>query len=113
MKKIFSEIKKNKWVRIISNKYFLIIILFAVWMIFFDTNSYLIHNELNNSIETLENNEKIYTDEIKRDKAFIEKMEDSNEVEKYAREKYYLKKKNEDIFIIEHQDSIKNKVKNE
>ncbi len=111
MKKIFSEIKKNKWVRIISNKYFLIIILFAVWMIFFDTNSYLIHNELNNSIETLENNEKIYKGEIEKDKAFIEKMKDSNEIEKYAREKYYLKKKNEDIFIIEHHDSIKKQSK--
>jgi cell division protein DivIC len=39
-------------------------------------------------------------------------MKDSNEVEKFAREKYYLKKENEEIFIIEHQDSIKNK-KNE
>jgi cell division protein DivIC len=36
-------------------------------------------------------------------------MKDSNEVEKFAREEYFLKKKNEEIFIIEHQDSIKNK----
>ena len=78
-------------------------------MFFFDTNSFFIHNELNNNIETLENNKKIYEDEIEKDKAFIEKMKDSNEVEKYAREKYYLKKENEDIYIIEHQDSIKTK----
>lgn len=76
-------------------------------MFFFDTNSFFIHNELNNSIETLENNKKIYKEEIEKDKIFIEKMKDSNEVEKYAREKYYLKKENEDIYIIEHQDSIK------
>ena len=36
-------------------------------------------------------------------------MKDSNEIEKFAREKYYLKKDNEDIYIIEHEDSIKNK----
>ena len=36
-------------------------------------------------------------------------MKDSNEIEKFAREKYYLKKNDEDIFIIEHEDSIKNK----
>ena len=36
-------------------------------------------------------------------------MKDSNEIEKFAREKYYLKKDDEDIFIIEHEDSIKNK----
>jgi hypothetical protein len=39
-------------------------------------------------------------------------MKDSNEIEKFAREEYFLKKKNEEIFIIEHQDSIKTK-KNE
>ena len=88
-------------------------LLFSIWMFFFDTNSYFIHNELNKSMETLENNKEIYKDEIKDDKAFIDKMKDSNEVEKYAREKYYLKKENEDIYIIEHQDSIKNKVENE
>lgn len=88
-------------------------LLFSIWMFFFDTNSYFIHNELNKSIETLENNKEIYRDEIKDDKAFIDKMKDSNEIEKYAREKYYLKKENEDIYIIEHQDSIKNKVENE
>ena len=109
MKKIFSKIKNNKWVRIFSNKYLLIVLLFSAWMFFFDTNSFFIHNELNNNIETLENNKKIYEDEIEKDKAFIEKMKDSNEVEKYAREKYYLKKENEDIYIIEHQDSIKTK----
>jgi hypothetical protein len=34
-------------------------------------------------------------------------MKDSLEMERYAREKYYLKKENEDIYIIEHQDSVK------
>lgn len=113
MKNYFSKIINNKWVRIFSNKYLLIVLLFSLWMFFFDTNSFFIHNELNNSIETLETNKKIYKDEIEKDKVFIEKMKDSNEVEKYAREKYYLKKENEDIYIIEHQDSIKNKVENE
>jgi cell division protein DivIC len=105
-----SDIKKNKWIRIISNKYLIIILIFAVWMFFFDTNSYLIHDELNTSIESLENNKEVYTTEIEKDKEFIEKMKDSNEIEKYAREKYYLKKENEEIFLIEHQDSIKNKI---
>ena len=99
--------------KIFSNKYLLIVLLFSIWMFFFDTNSYFIHNELNNSIESLENNKEIYKDEIEVDKIFINKMKDSNEVEKYAREKYYLKKENEDIYIIEHQDSLKNKAENE
>lgn len=102
-----SEIKKNKWIQIISNKYLIIILIFTIWMVFFDTNSYLIQDELNTSIETLEKNKEIYSTEIKKDKEFIEKMKDSNEIEKYAREKYYLKKENEEIFLIEHQDSLK------
>lgn len=104
----FSALKKNKWFRFISNKYVLIFLLFLVWMIFFDTNSYFIHKELNDDIDALEKSKEFYEEEIKNDKAFIEKMNDSDEVEKYAREKYYLKRENEDIYIIQHEDSIKN-----
>jgi len=89
----------------------LILILFIVWMLFFDTNSYLIHNELDSDINALEENAEFYQKEINQDKSFIKKMEDSNEMEKFAREKYYLKKENEDIYIIEHEDSIKKEEK--
>ena len=102
----FSEIKQKKWVRVLGNKYTIIFLLFIVWMIFFDTNSYFIHKELNDDINSLEDTKKFYRDEIEDDKKFIETMKDSNEVEKYAREKYYLKRENEDIFIIENKDSI-------
>ncbi len=91
----------------------LILILFLVWMFYFDTNSYFIHKELNDDVNALEETKEFYNEEIKNDKAFIEKMKDSDEVEKYAREKYYLKKQNEDIYIIEHKDSLKLKEKNE
>jgi len=87
----------------------LIVVGFGIWMIFFDTNSYLIHRELDKEIEGLENNAEFYQMEIDQDKSFMKKMEDSNEMEKFAREKYYLKKENEDIYIIEHEDSIKKK----
>ena len=102
----FSKLKNNKWFRVLSNKYLLITILFIVWMLFFDTNSYLIHRELNKEIEGLQENTDYYQKEIDNDKSFIEKMEDSTEMERFAREKYYLKKENEDIYIIEHEDSI-------
>lgn len=108
-----SEIRQNKWFRFISNKYVLILILFVVWMLFFDTNSFLIHNELNQDIKALENNKEFYKEEIKMDKTFIEKMKDSGEIEKFAREQYYLKKEKEDIFIIEHEDSIPKKKNDE
>jgi len=101
-----SELRNKRWVRILSNTYILILIFFIVWMFFFDTNSYFIHRELNEDIESLENTKELYQDEIRKDREFIEKMSDSNEMEKYAREKYYLKKDNEDIYIIQNADSV-------
>ncbi|MDA9803980.1 septum formation initiator family protein [Flavobacteriaceae bacterium] len=107
--KLFSKIKNNKWVRIFSNKYLIITVLFIIWMLFFDTNSYLIHHELNNDIKKLEKNKEEYLEEIMNDKLFIEKMKDTSEIEKFAREQYYLKRKNEEIYLIEHEDSVKTK----
>lgn len=85
--------------------------LFLVWMIFFDANSYLIHHELDSEINALDDNAEFYQKEINHDKIFIKKMEDSNQMEKFAREKYYLKKENEDIYIIVNEDSIKKEEK--
>ncbi|RMA64837.1 FtsB family cell division protein [Ulvibacter antarcticus] len=108
-----SELKQKKWLRLISNKYVLILLLFVIWMFFFDTNSFLIHNELNHDVNALEDNKEFYKKEIKNDKVFIERMKDSEQIEKFAREKYYLKKEKEDIFIIENEDSLKKKKKDE
>ena len=101
--------QRKKWIAYLGNTYVIVLILFIVWMLFFDSNSYLIHSELDEDIEALEENADFYREEIEEDKAFIEKMKDSNEIERYAREKYYLKKENEDIYIIEDADSLKNK----
>ncbi|EDM44740.1 hypothetical protein SCB49_14250 [unidentified eubacterium SCB49] len=76
-------------------------------MFFFDTNNWFIHEELDDDVEALEENIEHYKEEIMLDKKFLDKMKDSTEMEKFARENYYLKRENEDIFIIEHEDSIK------
>jgi cell division protein DivIC len=102
----FKGFKKNRWFKVLMSTYVLIVIGFAVWMIFFDTNSYFIHKELNEDIQALEENKEFYKKEIEKDKVFLDKMKDSNEIEKYAREKYYLKKEGEAIFIIENEDSL-------
>ena len=109
--KLISKIKNNKWIRIIGNKYLIITVFFVFWMLFFDTNSFLIHKELNDDIKKLEENKKAYLEEIINDKIFIDKMKDSLEIEKFAREQYYLKKENEEIYLIEHEYSVKTKNK--
>lgn len=104
---ILSNIRTTAWFRFISNWYVLILIFFLVWMLFFDSNSYLIHKELDGDINALEQNIEFYQSEIEKDRVFIEKIGDSFELEKFAREKYYLKKENEDIYIIQEEDSLK------
>ena len=106
----WKEIKKKKWFSILTNIYILILTVFVVWMIFFDTNSLLIHMELKKEINKLEKQKEFLEDEIEKDKEIIDRLSDPEELEKFAREQYYLKKKNEEIYIIEYQDSLKNSV---
>lgn len=99
---------RNKWIRRVSNKYVLIALIFIVWMLFFDANSFLVHRELNQEVKELESNKTYFEKEIQKDKEYLEKLKQEDELEKFARERYFLKKENEEIFIIEHEDSIKN-----
>jgi len=57
---------------IFLNKYILIVLLFVVWMLFLDTNSWFIHRELDQEIKELNNNKKYYIKEIIKDQ-FYEK----------------------------------------
>ena len=103
------DIKKKRWFSILTNIYVLILTVFVVWMIFFDTNSLLIHMELRKEIKKLEKQKEFLQEEIEKDKKVLDRLSDPEELEKFAREQYYLKKKNEEIFIIEYEDSIKTK----
>jgi cell division protein FtsB len=82
-------------------KYLIISISFLIWMTFLDTNSLLIHAELNREIKKLKKKRDALNKEILDDKSLIEKLNDIDSLEHYAREEYNLKKENEDIFIIE------------
>ncbi|WP_226294260.1 FtsB family cell division protein [Aquimarina algicola] len=88
----------------------LIILLFVIWMLFLDTNSWLIHRELDQEIQELEENKEYYIKEIVKDQKNIKTLKDSGELEKFAREEYFMKRDNEEIYIIEYEDSVtKNK----
>ena len=106
-------INKNKrFFKPFKNIFIIIFVVFAVWMLFFDSNSWFIHNELNNEMEALENEKEYYKKEIEKDKKEIKKLSSEEGIEKYGREKYHMKKKNEEIYLIEYEDSLKDK-KNE
>jgi cell division protein FtsB len=75
-----------------------------VWMLFLDNTSYLEHRILNKQLNELEDNKKYYQDEIRRDDENIKLLKNPDQIEKYAREKYYMKRDSEDIYIIEFED---------
>ncbi len=97
-----NRIKENKVFRFLSNKYVIVLILFVVWMGFFDENSFLNHRELDQEIEKLEDANEYYKKEIETDQNVINNLNNPDSLEKYAREEYKMKKENEDIFIIEY-----------
>jgi cell division protein FtsB len=98
------------WYRFLSNKYIWVVVFFSTWMLFLDNYSYFEHRVLDRQIEELEDNKKYYKEEIKKDQEKIKSLKNINQIEKYAREKYYMKKENEDVYIIEFEgDSAKSK----
>jgi len=98
----FKQIKNNPIVKFITNRYVIILAFFIVWMFFFDENSYLNHREFDKEINKLESEKEYYQTQINQDKELIKKLEDKEELEKFAREEYHMKKENEDIYIIEY-----------
>ena len=108
-----SQNKYKRFLKPFKNIFLLILIVFSVWMLFFDSNSWFIHNELNNDIEDLEDEKKYYKKEIEKDNKEIKKLSNDDGLEKYGREKYHMKKDNEEIYLIEYEDSIAKQKKNE
>ncbi|TCK66693.1 cell division protein FtsB [Winogradskyella wandonensis] len=96
----------KKYIKPFKNFFVLTALGFAIWMIFFDTHSWLLHRDLNKDIEALEKEKEYYRNEMKKDKKAIEALSTEEGVEKVARETYYMKKPNEEIYIIEYEDSI-------
>jgi cell division protein DivIC len=105
--RVTNFLAEHNWLKFLGNKYFLVTLFFIIWMLFLDNYSYLDHRILNKDIEELKDNKAYYQNEIKKDKEQIKKLKNPNEIEKYAREKYYMKREKEDIYIIEFEgDSI-------
>lgn len=99
IKKLISIFNKSYF------KYLVILSAFLIWITFLDTNSLLIHAELNREIKKLKSRKDALTEEINKDQKLIKKLENIDSLEHYGRENYYLKKDNEDIFIIEYESN--------
>ena len=105
-----NSLKDKYWFKILSNKFVWVSLSFIIWMTFLDNYSYFEHRFLNKQIDALEDNVSYYQEEIKKDEENIKQLKNPLQIEKYAREKYYMKKDSEDIYIIQFDgDTVKKK----
>ncbi|HLA54520.1 MAG TPA: septum formation initiator family protein [Flavobacterium sp.] len=104
--------KDATWFKFLSNKYVWVLLFFGTWMLFLDNYSYLDHRLLDKQINELEDNKKYYQDEIRKDQENIKTLKNPDQIEKYAREKYYMKRDSEDIYIIEYEGDVKDTTNN-
>ena len=104
--------KVKTWFKLLNNRYVWVLLSFLIWMVFLDNGSCIGHHVLDKQIKELKDNKEYYLQEIRKDQEKIKKLNNLAEIEKYAREKYYMKKDSEDIYIIEFEgDTIEKDVK--
>ena len=85
----------------LKNKYVIIILLFIAWIIFFYNYNLIRQSKIKKEIKQLEENKSFYTKEIKKDSTEYHELLNSDEKkEKFAREKFLMRKENEDVYII-------------
>ena len=87
--------------KIIKNKYFIVCVSFLVWMAFFDLKDWGLIVERKDKLKELQKNEQQFTKQIIETKAELVLLKSNAQtIERYAREKYLMKKDNEDLFIV-------------
>jgi cell division protein FtsB len=87
--------------KILKNKFFLVTVAFLVWLIFFDNNNILSRLEARKKLRVLQQQKTYYLQEIEKNKKeTIDLQTDTGDIEKFAREKYLMKKDSEEVFIM-------------
>ncbi len=87
------------------NKYVITILIFLIIMLFFSHYNLISRWKYDRKINQLETEIDEYKEEIKKNKKKILELKSDNDIlERYGREKFYFKKENEDIYIINEDD---------
>lgn len=91
----------KRLIELLSNKYFLAVVAFGLWMLFFDRNDMISQYEYRTEVSKLQQEKDFYTKETAAVKKDLKELDSNmNSAEKFAREKYFMKKDNEDVFVI-------------
>lgn len=87
---------------VIRNKYLLATVAFGAWLFFYDRNDVPSQISRKAQLDALNNKIRYYKDQIDFTREELENLQsDPGTLEKYAREKYFMKRDNEEVFIIE------------
>lgn len=87
--------------KVLNNKYLIAGVFFVVWMMFFDPKDWGLIINRKQKLNELEKSETTLRKQIADSKSELHLLKTSAEtIEKYAREKYMMKKDNEDLFIV-------------
>ncbi len=98
----------NKLKKIFSNKFVLAILVFTIWVGFFDPKDIGVIYSKEEKLKDLQQSESILLKNIKDTKnELVQLKSNAGTIEKYSREKYYMKKDNEDVFIVDNKNTIK------
>lgn len=85
----------------LKNKYFIALGVFAVIMLFFDKNDVFTQSARKKQLRELQESRQYYTDRISSERQELEELKSNpGTLEKYAREKYLMKRDNEDLYLI-------------
>jgi hypothetical protein len=86
--------------KILKNKFFLVIIGLIIWLLYFDKNDVFTQFDLISKCNKLNFEKEYYITEIEKNKKEIFELQNNKEsLETFAREKYHMKRDNEDVFV--------------
>ena len=92
------------WKRVsplLRNKYLLTIAIFIIWMLLFDSSNWVDVLREHNKIRKLKAEKEFYLQKIENDRNRLKELQtDTDNLEKFAREQYLMKKSNEDVFVV-------------
>lgn len=92
----------SKVLSFFRNKYVLALSFFVIWMLFFDRNDFFTNLERRKELHQIEASKEYYAKEIAENKKFAGDLRTNPAaIEKYAREKYLMKRDNEDLFLVQ------------
>ena len=85
----------------LRNKYLMAVLVFLVWLLIFDNNSLIDRVRYLKILHEMEGEKEYYLEKIEEDSRRLNELKtDRDNLEKFAREQYFMKKENEDVFVI-------------